>query len=274
MKGFRRVASCSVVLAAVAALAVAAPATALPLPPDAADTSLGTGQHSIVPLGTGARTAVPLDRRTQPVTGQPRYTVEAHGFTAVDESGPDWSGSDEVFGLFKESRGALSVTSVYGDVDSGEFRRLRDHERCVVPQRVLSTNGTSSIVGPLLWAPSDTWECDPRGVSGPINIEVTLYEDDDDHDPGTEWDPYFIRDEDDDLIGRAERSYTAGWLASRIPDVGDYTTDRITLGGPCGHPEPGEECVKHPLSSSGPEYTFHVLIRRVEDGPLEADPGQ
>jgi hypothetical protein len=263
MKGIRRVASCSVVLAAVAALAVAAPATALPLPADAAGASIGTGQRSTVPLGPW----------TQPVTGQPRYTVEAHGFTAVDESGPDWSGSDEVFGLYKESRGALSVTGVYGDVDSGEFRRFGSHERCVVPQRLLSTNGTSSIVGPLLWAPSDTWECDPRGVSGPINLEVTLYEDDDDHDPGTEWDPYFIRDEDDDLIGTAERSYTAGWLASRIPDVGDYTTDRITLGGPCGHPEPGEECVKHPLSSSGPEYTFHVLIRRVQDGPLEADPG-
>ena len=263
MKGIRRVASCSVVLAAVAALALVPPATALPLAPDAAGASLGVGARSTVPLGP----------RTQPVTGQPRYTVEARGFLAVDESGYDRSGSDEVFGLYKEDRGALSVTSVYGDVDSGEFQRFGDEERCIVPQRVLSTNGTSSIVGPLLWAPSDTWQCDPRGVSGPINLEVTLYEDDDDHDPGTEWDPYFIRDEDDDLIGTAERSYTADQLASQLPQVGQFMTDRITLGGPCGQPEPGDECVKHPLSSSGPEYIFNVLIRRVEDGPLEADPG-
>jgi hypothetical protein len=274
MKGIRKVASCSVVLAAVAVLALAAPATALPLSPDAAGASLGVGERSAVPLGTGARSAVPLGPRTRPVIGQPRYTVEARGFMAVDESGYDWSGSDEVFGLFEGDRGSLGVTSVYGDVDSGEFQRFGDHERCIVPQRVLSTNGTSSIVGPLLWAPSDTWDCDPRGVSGPINLHVTLYEDDDDHDPGTEWNPYFIRDEDDDLIGRAERSYTADQLASKLPQVGHFMTDRITLGGPCGLLEPGDECVKNPLSSSGPEYIFNILIRRVEDGQLEADPGR
>ena len=28
-----------------------------------------------------------------------------------------------------------------------------------------------------------------------------------------------------------------------------------------------DECVKHPLSSSGPEFTFHIVIHRVQDGP-------
>jgi hypothetical protein len=268
MKGLWRFAGRLVVLAAVAALAGAAPATALPLPRDVAGPHVG--ERSAVSPGTSTRSTVPLGPRTQPIgTTQPRYTVEAHGFKAVDESGADWTGSDEVFGVFEEDRGYLSVMRRYGDVDTGEFRRLHNHERCIYPHRVLHTNGTSSAIGPLLWPPSDTWECNPRGAAGPFNLHVTLWEDDQDHDPGTEFDPYIIRDEDDDLIGYADWSYSAAQLASELPEVGDYLTDRITLGGPCGHQEPGDSCVKNPLSSSGPEYTFHIVIRRVEDAPLE-----
>jgi hypothetical protein len=57
-----------------------------------------------------------------------------------------------------------------------------------------------------------------------------------------------------------------------MPRVSDHLSDRVTLGGPCGLQGPDDECVKHPLSSSGPEYTFHIVIHRVEDGPPVAAP--
>jgi hypothetical protein len=50
--------------------------------------------------------------------------------------------------------------------------------------------------------------------------------------------------------------------------VGDTLQIWIQLGGPCGPQGPDEECVKDWLSSSGPEYTFRLVIRWVEDGPL------
>jgi hypothetical protein len=77
-----------------------------------------------------------------------------------------------------------------------------------------------------------------------------------------------LREHGADLIGGDTRSYTTAQLAARSPRAGDGLTFRITLGGPCGHQEPGEGgYVTNPLSPTGPEYTFHIVIRRVEDGP-------
>jgi hypothetical protein len=105
-----------------------------------------------------------------------------------------------------ENRGAISATSVQGNVDTGDFRNFPSRERCIYPQQVLSGGGPHpTLFGPLLVAPDDSWQCNQRGLPGPFSINVQLYEDD--------------------------------------------------------------ECVKHPLSSSGPEFTFHIVIHRVEDGP-------
>lgn len=106
-----------------------------------------------------------------------------------------------------------------------------------------------TLFGPLLVAPDDSWKCNRRGLPGPFSINVQLYEDD---DYWPEFNPYLFGDEDDDLIGGARRFYSVEQLAAAMPRVGDHLSDRVTLGGPCGLQGPDDECVKHPLSSSGP----------------------
>jgi hypothetical protein len=244
---------------------VAAMATALALPAPAAARGDPGGESPAV----GERSAGTVGSQTQPVPSQPRFVVEARGFTADDESGYDRWGSDEVFGVFWENRGHITATSVYGDIDSGDFQRFGNHEQCIYPQQVL--DGPTSVYAPLQ-APGDTWECDERGAPGPINLQVRLYEDDDDGWP--EFNPYHPHlhlDEDDDLIGWARRDLSAALLAAAMPRVGADVQLSIRLGGPCGPQGPGEGCVKNWLSSSGPEYTLRLVIRRVQDGPLPVE---
>ena len=105
------------------------------------------------------------------------YTVEVHGFTAIDESGADWTGSDEVFGLFDSNVGSPIKTRTFGDVDSGEFRRVPSLERCLAPQRLVSGGRRYG----WLWVPHANWNCRPSegGVAGPIHLDMELLEDDD-----------------------------------------------------------------------------------------------
>jgi hypothetical protein len=155
-------------------------------------------------------------------------------------------------------------------VDSGDLVNFNRLEKCLTSQWVLSGSAT-----PGLWAPDDTWECDPRGVPAPIGLDLELWEDDECNAfiPPVCFDQYNGGpiDSADLLIGRAQPTYTAGQLASRLPSVGDIAVDRFTLGGPCGHQEPGGSvCGYGWLTPTGPEYSLTVIIRRVDDAPLRA----
>jgi hypothetical protein len=197
--------------------------------------------------------------------GEPRYTVELVGFRALDESGYDWNGSDEVFGLFSATGGYSVRTVTQGDVDTGTGRVFGRQERCLTRQRVLAGGPDRG----WLMAPDGTrWECDPRGVPAPIGLLLELLEDDN-------CNPFFpscfnsyspqFRDPADDLIGRATPTFSASELASRLPHVGDAWATSFTLGGPCGHQPPGHVCGTSWFSSTGPEYRLVIIIRRVND---------
>jgi CARDB len=66
---------------------------------------------------------------------QPRYRVEADKFTAVDESGIDWTGSDEPYFVFHTlgADGAQHRTQsrVFGDIDSGDTAYFDGTEGCL-----------------------------------------------------------------------------------------------------------------------------------------------
>jgi hypothetical protein len=248
-----------------AALAAALSVVAVP----AAIPAIGIGS---VASGPGVASAGPIrpPGTSQVLLGEPRYTIEVLHFRALDESGADWNGSDEVFGLFHSTRGYSTRTSKHGDVDSGDFRRIASGERCLAPQRILSGGTTEG----WLVAPDGTrWECDSRGTPGPIGLRLELWEDDG-------CNPFFpscfntyvppVRDPNDDLIGRVEVTYTASQLASRLPNVGDRFGDTFTLGGPCGHQAPNHVCGVGPLTATGPEYELLVSVHRVSDAPLRA----
>jgi hypothetical protein len=208
-----------------------------------------------------------VDQQKVPLGG-PLYSVEVHGFRAIDESGIDWPGSDEVFGLFRSTRGYSTKTSVYRDVDSGDFRRFGNQERCLAPQRILSGRPFGSV----LVAPGDRWDCSPSttGVLAPIGLTLALWEDDAcGHFPECfdSTSPEGIVDPNDDLIGRTEVTYDSLELERRLREVGDVMVDHFILGGPCGH-KPNGGCVKSWPDSTGPEYRITINIRLVREAPV------
>jgi hypothetical protein len=157
---------------------------------------------------------------------------------------------------------------LYRQVDSGDRINLPRLERCLAPQRIISgeTHG-------LLWAPGDRWECDPRGVPAPIGVNLELWEDEDCNPfipscfDGYNGGPI---DSADVLIGRAEATYTAAQLASRLRTVRSTLLQVFKLGGPCGHQEPNHVCGTGPFAVTGPEYEVVLSIHRVSDAPLRA----
>lgn len=241
-------------LAAVCSM-MAIPASALPSGGTSAEASNPRRVASVGPvLPPGPAQSI----------GEPRYTVELVGFIAVDESGYDWNGSDEVFGLFS-STGAYNLRTVkQGDVDTGDSRLFGKQERCLTRQRILAGEPDRG----WLMAPDGTrWDCDPRGAAAPIGLHLELLEDDACSAFLGCFNSYVpqFRDPNDDLIGVVNQTYSAAELASRLPHVGDAFAKSFTLGGPCGYQPPNHVCGTGWFSSTGPEYKLFIIVRRVND---------
>lgn len=89
----------------------------------------------------------------------PRYRVSASSFTAVDESGADWTGSDETFFVFSgvgtTGTAATRATQVYGSIDTGDVQGFSVVDQCA-------------------------WGCGLTGQQAPfgIGLSVQLWEED------------------------------------------------------------------------------------------------
>lgn len=220
-----------------------------------------------------ARKSSPRAKRSSiALIGQRRYKVEAVKAKAIDESGYDWSGSDEVFLTFGVDSPVDDVgasSKVYGSFDSGDTKYFGTYDSCMAPKQVVeNTHGWLHLD-----APGDKWVCDSKGTAAPIALAFELWEDDDVGFP-VEFDESGPGKPDayDDLIGRGERTYTASYLASVLPAVGYSITSRFRLGGPCGHQEPGDVCGYGWGTPTGPEYDLWIRVTRVADEPLRALP--
>jgi hypothetical protein len=181
----------------------------------------------------------------------PQFVAEAVGFKAIDESGYDWPGSDEVYAVFSDLNPNLSdlVTSTYDDVDTGETQSFGPDERCIAQRP----------------------KCD-HGVSEILHFEVSFWEEDCPHDrflpptcichadgPGVH---NYLRHGQcyrDDLIGREEVLMSREQLLAALPRVGDSVEHKFILGGLCG---PTEGYCGGP---TGPEYEFTYRITRLPD---------
>jgi hypothetical protein len=77
----------------------------------------------------------------------PQFVAEAVSFKAIDESGYDWAGLDEVYAVFSDSNPNLMdvVTSTYEDVDAGETRAFGPDGLCIAP-RSKCDHGVSEIL--------------------------------------------------------------------------------------------------------------------------------
>jgi hypothetical protein len=157
------------------------------------------------------------------------YKVEAVGFHAVDESGPDWWDSDEIYAEWRDPKSDLvSETTTYEGIDTGDTVVLDPHQACI-----LLVNGVPSTTsGPRACS---------GGVTGPFDFEVALFED----DTVTVWNnfcprhPGFIGPScsDDDLIDKKMVSFTTAELEAAMPHVGDIFQESIPIRNFCGVPE-------------------------------------
>ena len=215
------------------------------------------------PVAAAGEPIVFVAGTTAPLLGgsEPRFVVEAVSFTAIDESGLDWAGSDEVYAVWT-SAGTRAVTSVFGDVDTIETRSFLSGQRCIYPIRPPKAGNTDLYAGD-----GDEWGCWAAGRSGPVEFSVWLFEDDSGGFPpcfdGAKVDCY------DDLIGTFDFSLSSEELvAHALPAEGSSRLITETLGGPCGHQPPGNVCGYSPFSPTGPEYKFRFRLTRVADaGP-------
>ena len=92
-----------------------------------------------------------------------RYVVEAINFKALNETGVDFLGSDEIVARFAIGD-KMMFSGIYGGVDTGETHQLRSGQQCIYP--AIDPDATFN----------HRWTCNARGASGPINFQITLYE--------------------------------------------------------------------------------------------------
>lgn len=153
----------------------------------------------------------------------PQFVVEAVGFRAVDETGIDWPGSDEVHWVFAgwdpfDER----ATTVYGDVDSGDKRNFRAVDRCIAPQPDCS-RGSSTVRFAVA-----AWEKDPNvGFAGLFGLQKPRrYNSHDMYDSGISI--------GDDFIGRIDIGFSRQQLLGTLATVGDVVEREIRPVGGAG----------------------------------------
>ena len=191
-----------------------------------------------------------------------KYVVKATKFRCGDESGPDWSGSDEPYWIFTAKvRDETSTfrTKVFGNVDSGDSRQPFEDDGIVWP----SQGARGGEDGPIelsiqLWE-SDHGSADKvRAVTeGAIHAAALAGH------PWLESVPSSVRNLiannlGDDLMGSQTIAFSQARLAKRLPGRGASMTERFHFGGKNGD---------LPFTvAGGPDYDLWLQVTRV-DGP-------
>jgi hypothetical protein len=215
-----------------------------------------------------------VERRVTDTRPSPRrYKVEALRFRAIDESGYDFLGSDEIIAIVRvPAHNVLTASKIFGDVDGGETRSFARNQSCILP--IAGLNANFNVVRA---DHGDTWTCSANGAPGPFAFTVEMYEKDDGffHDCirlelGCEFSTG-PSSGNDDLVGRRTLVFPESELAAVMPNVNDTFEESIKLG-PC-HDE-NVVCGSGWLGWSGPEYKFTWRLTRLPDGPvLDPSPG-
>jgi hypothetical protein len=102
----------------------------------------------------------------------PSFKIEAVSFKALDETGYDWPGSDEIRVGFVTPFEDITSRE-FGDVDAGETSKFNADESCVVPVGQATGRQLGWVVGP----PSN-WFCADLGRPGPLSFELVMAEQD------------------------------------------------------------------------------------------------
>lgn len=185
--------------------------------------------------GNGQETTddeVPLNERS--------YLVEVLAIEVLDENGPDFPGSNEVYGAFGATIGPTATklpsiyTKVLGDLDAGDRRILDTDQRCLGPIQFIREVDENTVVEGFK---NERWNCLP--YIAPMKIEFKLWESDVNLPEPWTWfpvefdvsglDPLEKLDDDDELLGHDIISFSQASLAPQLPWVGSSKTYTKTV---------------------------------------------
>jgi hypothetical protein len=137
----------------------------------------------------------------------PQFTASLVRFKALDETGWDWAGSDEVHIAVADFNSVQqTITSTYEDVDSGETKNIRAADQCVERLPTCVRGAANLHFGFAMWErdkppfPFADW------CNGYLSNSTGLY--------------YSQPCSGDDFIGRVEVSWPQADLAAALPAVG------------------------------------------------------
>lgn len=106
----------------------------------------------------GGGILIATEKNTTAVASE-RYTIKATSFHCNDETGLDWTGSDEPYWIFGSLGDGTAVTTrsqVFGDVDSGDSRNFAANEGCIWGQNCAAQELPDGEIGTLI----QLWEHD------------------------------------------------------------------------------------------------------------------
>ncbi len=207
--------------------------------------------ESPIPITAENRHLVELSPKLSIHNLQPMFMVEALGFTAVDETGWDWLGSDEIYAVWHSN--AIVSTKIVDDVDSGESSDFHQLQSCINP-----IAGNEIIIDGRYGGVGSGWVCKDEGGPGPIKFSVFFF--DDDH-PLAHF-PYcfsgsLVTDCEDTFVGKYIGTWSNEELRDGWPAPGTVQNFTVRLD-PCEGPDVcGEE--------DFPDYDFHFRITRMAD---------
>jgi CARDB len=188
----------------------------------------------------------------------PKYKVKAVSFHANDETGLDWTGSDEPYWIFSSvgmpGTARTTASQVFGNVDSGDTRSFGSSEGCIY----LSCYGGPAPIG--MGISIQVWEEDLGYVNQTLAASADNFQSIGSFleaqggivqwlgkalDALGDLIDYINSWAADDLIGSQTYAYDPVYLASRLPAVGGSFDDTRTYSG------------------GGGEYTMTVRVTRV-----------
>ena len=173
----------------------------------------------------------------------PRFTVTATQFRAVDETGTDWLGADEIhFGAVDRQAGhQIAITKLWTGLDTGDTRQVPSTQRCLNHDH-LAVDRRSD--GQPEGYEEDEWSC----VGAPsIDLEIDVWEKEGDDNPWN-FEPGPIGstrlDNEDEHVGTFHLERSSAELKVVLDQVGESFT------------------WEQPFTRSG-HYTVTLTVKRV-----------
>lgn len=207
--------------------------------------------EATAPVASGNQHLIELSPKLSTHNLQPMFMVEALGFKAVDETGWDRLGSDEIYAVWQSN--AVVSTLIQDDVDSGDSFDFHQLQSCIYP-----IAGNELIIDGRYGGEGSGWVCKGEGGPGPIRFTAFFFDDDSfiAHFPFC-FSGSFVTDCQDTFVGKYIGTWTTGELIEDLPTAGAMKNFTVRLN-PCEGPAVcGDD--------DFPDYDLRFRITRMAD---------